>query len=315
MSDVLGTLAIAWAHKQKKIIDNLTEPAPFLKILPLRPANRGITHVFAQIELADGNSTDYWVDLNGVLAEVNTESALHTVDLKKIGGTLYVGADTALNYPGGVGVYFAENVPTTMKQFGREAERNILYESFRQRAIDTSNVISAGGSASGSLSSIIFVHFEDEVCQGLYNPNARRNNGLFTLQQLWGGKIGKHPTENTDVYGMNIFAYLGILMPTGDNNRHTAAIVNIDASHIPTQTQIDEALDMVRAGTGSSSVYMVMHPTVRRYLNTYNEKRIRTIIATNELKSGPSRAQLFIDWDGIPMIVSENMITTETVVS
>ena len=57
----LQELAVAYAQKQKKLVDAITESSPLFEVLPFEPSSHNAFHVAEEVTAEDSPS---WVELN-----------------------------------------------------------------------------------------------------------------------------------------------------------------------------------------------------------------------------------------------------------
>jgi len=84
------------------------------------------------------------------------------------------------------------------------------------------------------------------------------------------------------------------------NDRYVGAIVNIDTAAVPSEDQINQLLESVRANPANTFLYM--HPTMKTKLQVYKD---------NHLEMGPfdeDHNTLFTKWDGVNIITTYNML-------
>ena len=105
-------------------------------------------------------------------------------------------------------------------------------------------------------------------------------------------------------YGQRFATYFGVQIA---NMNHLSSIMNIDLDddgsggykHLPTEMQIDDALDDARAGAGTM---ILCHPKVKRALGKYKSAKLSTQVADKNFNK-------IVDfWDDIPIITSRNFL-------
>lgn len=286
----LRELSNQYAKKQPKQVDNLTEKTPILDLVPFSEASHGLWNVYEEVDSITGPG---FVDMDAVLPEMGADTKLKKLDLSIMGGKIFVPEDRA-KLMGGRAAYFAKKMPLITKRAGMTTEIAMIYNNFRQFALSTSGrAISAGGSSNANYT-MLFVRFEEGVCTGLYSPEGFKQGAMLHTMAINGGNL----YENADGvlgYGLRMKGYFGLQIA---DPKCVYAICNIDASHKPTEDQIDDALAEVRADEGNT--YILMHRKCRNFLNQYKEDRLE--MRVNEKHYSRS----FTHWDDIPMLTSYN---------
>lgn len=301
MTDSFYDIAVSSADGNKMQvaqIDAFTEKAPIIKALPLRPCNKPMQNVYSKITSATG--ADY-TDLDGVLPEMVVTSDLVSVDLSPFGGKILVGEDMAKKF-GGKEAYFADKLPVAMRESAQAMEQSIIYNNFRQFALDEGKCISAGGSSNANYS-MIMVNFTDGDNTGLYDPNGFGRGTVFDNMALGNGgliDIG----SGVYGYGMRSKLYTGIQL---SNAKYISGIVNIDESNLPTALEISKMID---DADGAGFIYL--HPRLKAILGATFKSQFRTI----NVDAGSGINTMVDSWDEVPFLTSRNFLRgTETNVS
>lgn len=298
----LRELAIKYANKQAQQINYLTEETPILDMLDWQKATHTTSNVFEKVKDITAGT---FVDFDAPLSVVGAKTALDTTHLLKMGGVLYVGADKAQEF-GGAASYFESKIPLVLSKTGMAVEQKILYDNFRQYAIDNAHAMSVAtpGTSGDTRYSIIAVRFKTGENNGLY-PNSGFPSGyILKPTPLYGGNLhnvgtGNYPTSEyqngTMGYAMELSAYFGWQIA---NYRTVATIVNIMDGKIPTSKQMDTLINLVRA---SANTYLFMHPTCKNLLvDAYRDN----IVPADFLSGGVTRT---LDaWNGVPILTSYN---------
>jgi len=296
----LKELAVLYAKKQPKQVENLTFEAPILSMLPFEEASHEMWNVYEEITEITGAG---FVNLDAVLPTVGRKSELKKVDLSVMGGEATVPEDRARLY-GGAPTYFAKQEPSILRKSGMTTEIAILYNNFRQYAIDNSKTIDAGGSANKNFT-IIAVRFVPGETTGLYSPKGFANGAMLDVKALNGGNLMKIDVtrngvaEKVNGYAIRYKGYFGMQLANVDT---VAIIKNVDrdsaVKKIPTADQINTLLDNVRAS--NNNTFLFMHPRAKSALNTLKNTQLRTFVGDNNYRDAFDR------WNDIPIITSYN---------
>lgn len=297
-------LAIEQAPKQKVMVDAVTEDAPFLASLPMEATSNGIQNVYEEIKDIDGAQ---FVSLDESLPSMGVDTELQYVDLSSIGGKIEIGEDKA-RIMGGKDAYFAKKLPPILRDTGAKTEQSIIYNNFRAYAKANGKLVSAGGSNDGNMYSMIAITFKSGEITGLYDSEGFGNGEVFDMQSLNGGNL-YDVGSGVLGYGMRIKNYMGIQLA---NDRYVAGIANIDLAKngatdtgyeaLPTEIQIDEMLLNCRAG---ANTVIVCHPAVLTALQVYKGDRLEVSNSDTEVN------RKIMSWNGVPIIPTWNMLTTE----
>lgn len=286
----LKELALKYAKQQPQMVDNLLEEAPILEAVKFEKATHGLWNVYSRATNIQGAG---FVDANAPLPQMSFDRKLEKVDLSVMGGELFCPEDTAQLY-GGKSEYFAERTPRFLREAGASTEKVLIYDNYRQFAIDNNNVQSAGATGAGY--SILCVrHIPGEIC-GLYSPEGFKQGAMLDTQPINNGGL-YHNKDGILGYGLRLKGYFGFQLA---NEQAVSAIVNIDKDHIPTEEQMDELLLAARAKSRTTHLYM--HPKVLNMLNKYKGEILRTVNSDREIN------RTFDQWNKIDIITSYNFL-------
>ena len=294
MGDTLKNLAGRFARKQPQQIDQLTEEAPILGIIPFEAASHDLWNMYEDAEDIKGAG---WVEMNGPLPSLELSTTLKKVDLAILGGEIECPEDT-VNLFGGKEAYFSKKLPKIIRKSGMSAENRIIYDNFRKFAIKNNKAVSAGATGLGN--TILAVRFVSGETCGLYGPKCFTQGTLLHTQSLNGGELYKSTNASTNgvlVYGLRLKSYLG--MQIGNINS-VGAIVNIDKDNLPSATMIDDILADVRATPGST--YLFMHEKTRNLLCRYKADSLHISAGNKDMD------RMVTHWNGIEIVTSYNFL-------
>lgn len=289
------------APTQKVLVDSVTEESPILKSMPLQQTSNGMINVYEEQNEITGASL---VNMDEELPSIDSNSNLKQVVLSVLGGKMIVGEDKAKMYPGGKDSYFANKLPSILRETGMNTEYSIFYNNLRAFAAAESKLLDGGGSGSTNYT-MMCVRWMPGELTGLYDAAGFGNGKVFDMTPINGGLLYEDPTTNRLVYGMRIKSYIGIQLA---NPRFISGIVNCDIVNddptgtrtFPTEAMIDDMILNARGGMSNTAIYC--HPKVKTYLGTlYKGSRMTTVVNDNELNFS-------IDmWDDVPIITSYNL--------
>lgn len=280
------------ANKHEMMVDDVTNEAPILKMMPMEPTTDGLKDVYEKFVSADAAEA---MDFDSAYTELDMDSKLEEVSLSKFGGKMTVGEDKAAKM-GGVVAYFQRKLPGILRKTGEKIEKSIIYNNLRASAILNGNATSAGGSGSVNFS-ILAVKWVPGETTGLYDETGFGRGEVFDIKPINGGNL--HDIGNGVLgYGQRLVSYFGIKL---GNDRNVGAIVNIDPAvaddaAMVTEEQIDDLLLSVRANPANTFLYM--HPALKNKLNRYKSSKLQLGVMDNNLK------RTFDQWDGVNIITS-----------
>lgn len=282
----LQELSVEYAKKQPHQIDWLLEETPVLAGIKFIASSHPLWNV-AEVK-TEINGAGF-VKMNSPLPKMSSSSKLQQVDLDIMGGEIFVPQDKAVAF-GGLTKYLAKQMPGYLAEAGVQTEQHIIYENYRQYAIDNENVQSAGGE--GGYSILVVRQVPGENC-GLYSPEGFKNGAMLDVQPLYNGALS-HDEHGVAGYFTQVKGYFGMQLM---NPKTVSAIVNISAEKLPTVRQINEALLQARAKPGNTR--LLMHPRVLNWLGeAYKKEMIRMTNTEQGLNF------LIGNWNGIPMVSS-----------
>ena len=296
----LQELSLEYAKKQPQMVENLLEESPILARIKWEQATHPLWNVTEKV--VDYEGADF-VEMNSPLPEMNVTSKLEKVDLSIMGGEIFVPEDKA-QAMGGAAKYFAKKMPVVMKAAGNQTEKRIIYENYRQYAIDNGKVLNACGTGYGLFSMIVVRAVPGENC-GLYSPEGFKDGAMLDVKPINGGDLYKD-SRGVLGYGMRVKGYFGMQLM---NPKTVSGIVNITSDKLPSIKQINEILVKAQANPANTAIYL--HPMLKTWLETeYKKEILRTTNSDRTLNF------LVSTWNEIPMISSYNFLNgTETVVN
>ena len=290
----LYEIATSLKNNQQTVVDAITCEATILRDLPMEESSHGLWNIYESMNGVTGGDI---VELDAKLPTVGVDSELKQTDLSIIGGEMEVGEDTARKL-GGPAAYFARKATPVLRKTGMSAEHRVLYNGFREFALQNNNVISAGGSA-GTNYSILCVHYVPGEITGVYDAEGFGDGKTFDLSPIAGGNLYKN-ADGKLVYGMRLKTYFGLQLANAD---YVSAIVNCDIANdkesartFPTAMMIDDLLVNAKAG---QNTFIFCHPKVKSYLgNAYKLDRLSV--------QGNGFSTVIDAWNGVPIITSFN---------
>lgn len=289
----LHEICVKYAKKQTGMADSLTEDAPIMRVVRWKESSHGLWNVAEAVSEIEGPA---FVEPDAPLPAMRVSSDLRHTDLSVMGGTMQVPTMRAKEF-GGPARYFAERQNLILKKAGMDTEIQLVKQNWLAAAKAAKNMRDAGATAKGWF--ILAVRFDEINNIGLFDPKQFVQGRLFTITSPYDGAEHLLTGDYAGVYGYSIVYRASFGWQILDAKRTCAAIVNIDETHAPTATMIDDALADVRAQPGST--FLFCGPKAKIYgLNSYKLENI-------QLANGDVNANTRIEtWNGIPIIVSHN---------
>ncbi|MDR2056573.1 MAG: hypothetical protein LBQ10_12020 [Desulfovibrio sp.] len=305
--NTLNQLAIGKSKPFTEQVDNITENAPIVKIMPFNQSSDQLWDVSSALTSINASVSN--LDLNSPLPEIEITDGLRRSELSIFGAQLFVPHDTAL-LEGGADKYFGKNRKSFERQTGMDVEMQYVYNAFLPFALQMKKeghdtMFDAGGTNNANYS-LLVVRFEDSNFCGLYSPICFKRDTFLQMFPVNGGNLYAqsatgHKYYNVLGYGLAMKTYMGVRMLSWKN---ICAIVNIDLSESTpfTARMVDSALLEARVGEAGKTVIMC-HPKVKLWLQEIGKvQRLETTF-------GDRAVNHEIDtWNGVPIVTSYNFM-------
>lgn len=294
MSEIYGSLkeiAIHMAKAQQEQVDAVTEECPVVDNIKFQAASHDMWNVAKALNNISGGG---FVDAGAPLAAMKVQRGLKRVDLKVLGGEVFIDQDSALQM-GGPAAYFADNERAILSSLAMQAEVEIIYNNLRAYAIANGKKTLCGG-ASNANYSIVAVRWKPGVTCGLYSPKMFKEGTIVKGEPLNGGQLYKDPGTLVNGYGYQYKGYIGLQML---DVRTVACLVNVTASNKPTAMQVDDMLASIRATNANTVIYC--HPKAMSILADVGK--------SSAFRMGPGDKDVDREiekWNKVPIITSYN---------
>lgn len=288
--NTLREIAAARAKKQPKQVDYLLNNCPLLETIGYTPSTHGLQHAYETLVEATGGA---FVNIDQPLPVADVSAQLKWASLGILGFTIEAGVDKVNQVTNGKGFaeYLALKSPKIMRKTAMTTETSIIYDLLLAFALKHAKAVSAGGTGY----SLYAVRWSEEEFCGLYDETGFGQGALLETLPLSGGNPYKNSSGQT-VYGADFKSYLGFLL---ENPQCIGSIVNIDSTHKPTASMIDDMLASARAGDDGNT-FIFGHPKALNMLRDIKGTAIRMTTGETDY----SRA--LTSWNQIPMIGSYN---------
>lgn len=291
---IVGTLAELnnkYATKQPKLVNNILEETTVLPWFKWQPSSHGLWNNYE--EVTNIKSADF-VDMNSPLPTMGMDTKLKKVDLAVMGGEIFCPEDKAQMF-GSAESYFAMRTPALLKDAGIKTEKKLIYDNIARFAKDNGKLVSADDGQGQGYSMYAIRQIEGENI-GLYSPQGFKNGAMLDVAKINGGQLYKNE-DGVLGYGLRFKGYFGFQLA---NKNGVSGIVNIDATHIPTEEQIDQML--VDARANPSTTVIICHPKVLSFLNKYKGNILQATSGDKDID------RTYMAWNGIKFLTSYNFI-------
>jgi len=316
----LQYLATQWSAAQQMFIDNLTKSAGILRTASVGYANNGLFHKY---NFATALPTASIRSINGSVTPTTTTFDLKQLDLKELITLETVDATLAKGDPSGPDGYMNKVAPGHMESLAQAAEKSIVYglngtygavdgfKGFHDLAKEAEtarslSVIDAGGTT--NTTSIFAVHWKPEVCQLVIPSGIAAGGDLVVSTVMNNGQVTLMVTNTGTGAQMPVYQvmYQMMLALQAGSNYSVHRIIGVDSgSNAPTAAEIDTLVDLVKGDSANTILYT----------SRLGKRAMQTLKATKFFTQAVQDQNMntMLDfWNGIPVIVSDNILETET---
>lgn len=316
----LQYLATQWSAAQQMFIDNLTKSAGILRTASVGYANNGLFHKY---NFATALPTASIRSINGSVTPTTTTFDLKQLDLKELITLETVDATLAKGDPSGPDGYMNKVAPGHMESLAQAAEKSIVYglngtygavdgfKGFHDLAKEAEtarslSVIDAGGTS--NTTSIFAVHWKPEVCQLVLPSGIAAGGDLVVSTVMNNGQVTLMVTNTGTGAQMPVYQvmYQMMLALQAGSNYSVHRIIGVDSgSNAPTAAEIDTLVDLVKGDSANTILYT----------SRLGKRAMQTLKATKFFTQAVQDQNMntMLDfWNGIPVIVSDNILETET---
>lgn len=316
----LQYLATQWSAAQQMFIDNLTKSAGILRTASVGYANNGLFHKY---NFATALPTASIRSINGSVTPTTTTFDLKQLDLKELITLETVDATLAKGDPSGPDGYMNKVAPGHMESLAQAAEKSIVYglngtygavdgfKGFHDLAKEAEtarslSVINAGGTT--NTTSIFAVHWKPEVCQLVLPSGIAAGGDLVVSTVMNNGQVTLMVTNTGTGAQMPVYQvmYQMMLALQAGSYYSVHRIIGADSgSNAPTAAEIDTLVDLVKGDSANTILYT----------SRLGKRAMQTLKATKFFTQAVQDQNMntMLDfWNGIPVIVSDNILETET---
>lgn len=277
VAQTLHEIALEKARKRPELVDFLTEEAPILNMMKWIPATHGLWNVEEVLDSITGAS---FTDLGAPLPVMNVETQLRQTYVNLLGGEVEVSKDKADQF-GGAQKYFARRESAFFRQAGMDTELAIWRDYWRRAALRHKLYTSCG--AAENAYTIMVVRFDQENNIGIYDPAQFHQGRLLDPSPINGGNL-YHLRSQAGVLGYGV-EYRGrfgwqLINP----ERAVFGLVNVDAEHLPTLAQIEDAIAAVH-GPAANTYIFGHHKIVQKTFSAIKQADVMYMNADSNLQT------------------------------
>lgn len=314
----LRALAAEWGKPGAYEMDSLTKSSGFLRVAEAIPASHGATHKYKKL---DALPTFSIVDPGGSSGDTTLNSNVFSTDLKIARANQSEPSDIVDDWPSGKAGYFNGQRPAYLEAYGQKLSSVIYYgdnsthgdvsfgPGLHQLAKAYGNEIDAGGD-SGATTTIFAVKFRpgSNGCGLLYDSNITGAGQIMKSDVLNGGQKVLETTNTTGnlkklVYQVSHYGKAAFLSTSSYDVARLHSI-SYTADDTPTADEMQQLIDMVRGEAGNT--FLFMNRLGRRSINKLKLDDLFTRVQDTEYNT------IIETFAGIPIVLDENIISTET---
>lgn len=308
---------ISLQSEQAPIVTDLVKSLGILETAQFGFSSDYLRHEF-EVQTEDGDAAVRAINgsivatmSNSILGSVQLPAIERLVEIDKVLAKKWGGIQGFLNDKNRTMTYMRSILQLLAKAmiYGDNATHGVAgaFKGLHQIAKANSNVVAQLSGATGSRTSIFAVHWSEGETEVVM---PQEQTGDVVQIELVGGGTLQAPTADTTtkarqlVYGANFWANAALCAPS---KASVAAITQIDSTHKPTAAQIDLLIDAVK-GLADGKTFLYMNREGRRYIKELKNTKLSMAPGDTGYNTVVS------DWDGIPVVLEESILSTETTV-
>lgn len=306
---------ISLQSEQAPIVTDLVKSLGILETAQFGFSSDYLRHEF-EVQTEDGDAAVRAINgsivatmSNSILGSVQLPAIERLVEIDKVLAKKWGGIQGFLNDKNRTMTYMRSILQLLAKAmiYGDNATHGVAgaFKGLHQIAKANSNVVAQLSGATGSRTSIFAVHWSEGETEVVM---PQEQTGDVVQIELVGGGTLQAPTADTTtkarqlVYGANFWANAALCAPS---KASVAAITQIDSTHKPTAAQIDLLIDAVK-GLADGKTFLYMNREGRRYIKELKNSKL-------SMSPGDTGYNTVVsDWDGIPVVLEESILSTET---
>jgi len=313
----LRDVVVGYASDAAPLMDDLEKESGIIRTATAVPASNNLWHKYKKLKALPTVSV---IALDGTTTPQSLDFTIAQTDLSLFVAHQAEPARVAENYPGGVRAYFENERPGFSEAFAQKISTQAIYGNnatfgdasaflgFHQIARNSGNIVARMAGATGSRTSIFAVKWKPTAMALLVNPLMAANGKFMKVRVLNGGQPVLMTTNTTThaeqlVYQVVYELMLGMFSGT---DLSVSAITQIqdDTSDKPTASNMDKLVDKIKGNSSNTVIYC--NRTSKRLLGELKDSKLKTIVTDTVYSTT-------VDfWNGIPLIVDESILDTET---
>jgi len=309
----LQNLSVSWGVPDAPaIIADLIKRSGILQTGLVRPANYGFKHKYKWFNELPAAT---FRNIGGGVVPISISKDQAAIDLWNLVTLPQPDYKDIEEHPGGKAGWIAENFPAIVEGFGQTLANQIIYGTtsfgsengflgFHQYAKANSKVVAQAAGSSGSRTTIFAVRWND--ADGASIRVGNRAGGIIGTRDLTPidpTTVVLNTTTNAQqiVYSWIVDMFGALVIPSATS---VAAITQVDATHPPTAKQMNDLLDAVETGSGTTYIYC--NNLGRNQIATLKDSKVHLFNETVDYN------MYLASWRGIPIIIDNNILSTET---
>lgn len=315
-NQTLQYLATQWSEAQQNFIDDLAKESGVLRTATVGYANNGLIHKYNKVNSLPTASVR---SINGSVVPTTTGFDLLQLDLKEIMTVEQVDSTLAKNDRGGAAAYFLKVKPGHMESIAQAFEKSFFYGlnanygavdgfkgahrfAYEQAAAKSKTEISKSGTT--GTTSIFAISWKPEVCQLVIPEYVATGGDMVLMTVLHNGEPTLSVVNTTTGAKKPVYEIMYQMLTAfqAGSNFSVARIWGIDGSNVPTVTEVDQMLDMVKANSNT-----------RLYMSRSAKSILQTLKATKFFSQSDTTMNTVLEyWNSVPIVISDNILDSET---
>lgn len=312
----IQNLMVEWGVTQSPlIIADLIKRSGMLQTALIRKASDGVKHKYKWMNDLPAAT---FRSIGGSIVPTSISKDKVAIDLWN--AITYLKADfkDVEENPGGKDGWVMSNMPGATSGFGQTMAKQVFYGTdptfgstegflgFHQYAKANSNIVAQLAGASGSRNTLFAVRWDEN--DGASLRIGAGNNLVNTRDLTPNGPVTTVVNTTTGAetidYKWLLDAFFALVVPS---KMSVAAITQIDATHVPTVTQINDLVDAV--DTGSGKIYLYCNNKVRSMIWNLKGTYLKMMPSDTDMNTQ------ILSWNGMAdLSLDQNLVSTETTV-
>lgn len=312
----IQNLLVEWGVTQNPaVIADLVKRSGILETAIIRKASHGFKHKYKFFNELPAAS---FVTIGGSVIPQTISKDRAAIDLWNAITYLKAPFKDVEENPNGKQGWVGANLPAAIEGFGQSLAKQIIYGTdptfgstngflgLKQYAKINGNVVYALGGASGSNNTLLAVRW-DENDGASIRIGTNGSNQLINVRDLTPTTplptvVDTTTGAETIDYKWLIEAFLALVIPSKTS---VAAITQIDDSHVPTVTQVNDLIDAV--DTGSGTIVLYANSKVKNKLYNLKSTALQLVPSDTDFNTR------ILSWNGMAQLkIEQNLVNNET---